>query len=127
MEPVVIVILLALVEYTVLAAQVGRARAKYGIKAPAITGHDVFERTFRVHQNGLENLVIFVPAVWIFGAYVSPVWAAALGVVYVVARVLYARGYVAAAEKRGPGAGISGITNIVLLLGGLFGVIRTFF
>jgi uncharacterized MAPEG superfamily protein len=126
MEPVVIVILLALVEYTVLAAQVGRARAKYGIRAPATTGHEVFERTFRVHQNGLENLIIFIPAVWIFGAYLNPLWAAALGVVYVVARVLYARGYVAAAEKRGPGAGISGLVNIALLLGGLFGVVRTY-
>ena len=127
MEPVVIVILLALVEYMVLAALVGRARFKYRIPAPAITGNPTFERVFRVHQNTLENLVIFIPAVWIFGAYLSPAWAAGLGGVFIVARIEYARGYIAAAEKRSIGAGISGLVNGALVLGALVGVGRAYF
>ena len=126
MEPVVIVILVALAEYMVFSGLVGRARAKYRIAAPAITGHDVFERTFRVHQNSLENLIVFVPAVWVFGAYVSPLWAAGIGVVYIVARAMYARGYIAAAEKRGVGSGITGVALMVLVIGGLVGVILTY-
>jgi uncharacterized MAPEG superfamily protein len=126
-EPVVVVILLALVQYMVLAGLVGRARAKYGIRAPATTGNESFERVFRTHQNTLENLVIFVPAIWIFAAYLSPAWAAGLGAVFVMARIEYARGYIAAAEKRSIGAGISGIVLIALVVGGLAGVGRAYF
>jgi uncharacterized membrane protein YecN with MAPEG domain len=125
MELVYGTILLALVEYLVMSALVGRARAKYGIKAPATTGHPDFERANRVHINTLENLIVFVPAVWIFATYVSPAWAAALGALFVVGRALYAIGYLQAAEKRGAGAGITGIVNMALVVGGLIGIARS--
>jgi uncharacterized membrane protein YecN with MAPEG domain len=124
MELVYLMILVALVEYCVMGALVGRARAKYGIAAPAMTGHPGFERVNRVHLNTLENLIIFVPAVWIFGQYTSATWAALLGAVFVIGRAVYAVGYIKAAEKRSVGAGISGITNLVLIAGALVGVIR---
>jgi glutathione S-transferase len=127
MELVFITILLALLEYAVMAALVGRARAKYGIKAPATTGHPDFERVNRVHVNTLEALIMFVPGVWIFAMYVSATWAAALGALFVVARALYAVGYIKAADKRGVGAGITGIVNLVLIVGGLIGVARAVF
>jgi glutathione S-transferase len=124
MELVFVTILLALVEYVVMAGLVGRARGQYGVKAPATTGHPDFERINRVHVNTLENLIIFVPAVWIFGLYASELWGAVLGAIFVAARALYAFGYIRAAEKRGPGAGITGIVNIVLIVGGLIGLGR---
>jgi len=124
MELVYLTILAALVEYCVMAALVGRARAKYGIAAPAMTGNPVFERVNRVHVNTLENLIIFVPAVWIFGQYTSATWAAVLGALFVIGRAIYAIGYINAAEKRSIGAGISGIVNLVLIAGALVGVIR---
>lgn len=124
MELVLITVSLALLEYAVMAALVGRARGKYGVKAPATTGHPDFERINRVHVNTLENLIIFVPAVLIFAQYVSELWAAVLGAVFVVARALYAIGYYRAAEQRGPGAGITGIVNLVLVVGGLVGLAR---
>ena len=124
MELVYATILLALAEYIVMAGLVGRARAKYGIRAPATTGHPDFERANRVHINTLESLIIFIPAVWIFASFVSAVWAAALGALFVVARALYAIGYLRAAEKRGVGAGITGIVNIVLVVGGLIGLVQ---
>jgi len=123
MEPVFIVIVLALIEYSVLGVLVGRARSVHGVKAPATTGPEAFERVHRAHQNTLEALIVFVPAVWIFGMYVSPLWAAGLGIVFIIGRALYARGYITAAEKRGPGAVTSFLTNYVLMLGGLVGVI----
>jgi glutathione S-transferase len=121
-ELVFVVILLALLEYMVMAGMVGRARIRYGIRAPAITGHPDFERVFRVHQNTLENLIVFIPAVWIFGLYVSAAWAAGLGALFLLARIVYAAAYVRAAEKRGPGAGLTAIVEAALVIGGLIGV-----
>jgi glutathione S-transferase len=124
MELVYLTIALALLEYIAMGALVGRARAKYGIRAPAVTGHPEFERANRVHVNTLENLIIFIPAVWMFAAYVSVRWAAALGFLFVVARALYAVGYLKSAEKRGIGAGITGIVVVVLVVGALVGLAR---
>jgi glutathione S-transferase len=124
MELVYLTIVLALLEYVAMGALVGRARAKHGIHAPAMTGHPEFERANRVHVNTLENLIIFIPAVWLFAAYVSVRFAAALGFLFVVARVLYAVGYLKAAEKRGIGAGITGIVVVVLVVGALVGLAR---
>ena len=124
MELVYVTIVLALLEYMVMGGLVGFARAKYKIAAPAMTGHPEFERTNRVHVNTLENLIIFIPSVWIFGAFVSAQWAAILGFVFVAARVVYAVGYLKAAEKRSIGAGITGIVDIVLVVGALIGLVR---
>jgi glutathione S-transferase len=124
-EYVAIVILLAIIEYILLGMLVARARGKYGVKAPAITGHPAFDRTFRVQQNTLEGLVIFLPGLWLFGQYLSVNWAVGLGVAGIVGRAIYAVGYIKDAEKRGPGAGIVGMVNIALVVGALVGVIRT--
>ena len=123
MELVYLTILLALLQYAFMAALVGRARSKYGVQAPATTGHPDFERVNRVHLNTLENLVLFIPAVVIFATYVSAGWAAVLGFVFVIARAVYAVGYLKAADKRGVGAGITGIVNMVLLVGALIGLV----
>ena len=124
MEPVFVVILVALIGYLGLAGMVGRARVAHGVRAPAMTGHPDFERVNRIHQNTLENLIVFIPAVWIFGMYLSPLWAAALGVAFILARVVYAVGYLRSAEKRGPGAGLTGLVNVALIIGGLVGLVR---
>ena len=122
MELVLVVILAALIEYMVFAGLVGAARGKYGIHAPATTGHPQFERVHRVHQNTLEALVVFIPALLVFAYYLSFGWAAGLGVVFIVARAIYAVSYIRDPEKRGPGAGLTGVVNIVLVLGGLWGL-----
>ncbi len=127
MEPVAIVIVIALLEYVVFGALVGRARGRYGVKAPATSGHEVFERYFRVHYNTLELLVAFVPAMWLFGTYVSPTWAALLGLVFVVGRALYLLSYVKDPAKREIGFGLSVLPIGVLLIGALWGAARQFF
>ena len=123
MEYLAIVTALALLEYQGIGFLVGRARGKYGIKAPATSGHEIFDRTFRVHQNTLEQLVIFLPSLWLFGMYVRPRWGAAIGLAFIVGRVLYVRGYIADPEKRGQGFLIGFVANVLLLLGGLIGAI----
>ena len=127
MEPVAVVILVALLEYVLFGTLVGRARGKYGVKAPAVHGHEVFERYFRVHYNTLELMVAFVPAMWLFGTYVSPTWAAGLGLVYVIGRIAYLVGYVADPAKREVGFGLSVLPILVLLVGGLWGAARAMF
>lgn len=124
MEPVAVVIVLALLQYVAFGMLVGWARGKYGVKAPAVTGHETFDRYFRVHQNTLELLVAFVPAIWLFGIYVDPTWAALLGLVYLVARVLYLRGYVADPAKREVGFALSVLPVFLLLAGALWGAGR---
>jgi len=124
MEGVAVVILLALLQFAVFGMLVGRARGRYGVKAPATTGHEVFERYFRVQQNTLEQLVVFVPAAWLFATYVSPTGATILGAVYLVGRTLYLRGYVADPARREIGFALSALPVVVLLLGAAWGVVR---
>ena len=124
MEVVAVVIVLALLEYVVFAMLVGRARGKYGVKAPAVSGHEMFDRYFRVHQNTLELLVAAIPAMWLYGTYVSTTWAAILGLVYVAGRIAYLIGYVADPAKREIGFALSVVPVIVLLLGALWGAGR---
>jgi uncharacterized membrane protein YecN with MAPEG domain len=123
MELVALVAALALIEYSVFGMQVGRARAKYGVKAPATSGHELFERAYRVQQNTLEQLVVFLPSLYLFAAFVSPMIAAGLGLVFVVGRALYAQGYLADPEKRGVGFIVGYAASNLLLLGGLVGAL----
>ena len=66
-----LVALLALVECFFFAYAVGKAREKYGVKAPAITGNEIFERYFRVQQNTIEQIVLFLPSLFIAAAVLS--------------------------------------------------------
>ena len=109
------------------AGLVGKARAKYNIKAPATTGDPAFERTFRAHQNSVENAVIFLPALWLFAAFVSEIWAAALGAVWIAARVWYFAAYQEDAAKRGRPFGLSMFVFGILALGAAWGVVGEFF
>jgi glutathione S-transferase len=114
---------LALLFYVATIAFVGQARGRYQIKAPATIGHPAFERAYRVQQNTVEQLVIFLPALWLFSLFVSPLWGAVIGVVWILGRIHYAWGYLRDAEKRGPGAMVTMISAMILLVGGLVGIV----
>lgn len=121
MEPVAVVSLLALLQYVAFGTAVGRARGRYGVRAPAVTGHEVFERYFRVQQNTLELLVVLLPSLWLFAQYVDANWATVLGAVYLAGRVLYFMGYVRDPAKRELGFALSLGPALVLLVGALIG------
>jgi glutathione S-transferase len=114
-----IVTLLALLEYSILGVMVGRARQTYGIEAPATTGNPDFERYNRVHVNTLEALIVFLPALWIFSLSVHYHIGVLLGLLFVIARIVYAAGYISAASKRSTGAMATGIINVILVVGAL--------
>ena len=123
MELVAFVIAAALIEYMMFGFAVGKARSVHSVDAPAVTGPPEFERTMRAHQNTLENLVIFIPAIGLFAFYVHVELAAALGVIWIVGRFLYFRGYVADAPKRAPGMMISWLCSAIMLVGGAVGAL----
>jgi uncharacterized membrane protein YecN with MAPEG domain len=123
MTMVAVVASLALIEYVVILMLTGQARGRFGVPAPATTGNPSFERYFRVQQNTIEQLVIFLPALYLFASFVSESIAAALGLVFVLGRVIYARGYIEDPAKRGPGFLLTFVPNLILLLGGLIGAI----
>lgn len=116
-----IVTALALLQFVWFGVLVGQARGKYGVKAPAVTGNEIFERHFRVQQNTLELLIGFVPGLYLFSHYFNPLWAAGLGVVYLIGRQLYAASYVKDPASRGAGYGLSALPTLILILGGLVG------
>jgi glutathione S-transferase len=114
----------ALLEYFFFIYLVGKARGDYGVKAPAITGHEIFERYFRVQQNTLELLIAFIPALWIAAQYWNPTWMAAIGVVFIIGRLLYLRGYVGDPKGRTLGFMLSAIPILVLVGAAVVGAVR---
>jgi glutathione S-transferase len=119
-----IVTALAVLQFLVFGFRVGSARGRYGVRAPAVTGNETFERYFRVQQNTLEQLIVFLPGLYLYSHYWSPLVAAGLGAVYLIGREVYALTYVRDPAKRGPGYGLTFLPTVVLVLGGLFGAIR---
>jgi glutathione S-transferase len=115
---------LAVLQFVVFGFRVGKARGRYGVKAPAITGNEIFERYFRVQQNTLEQLIVFLPGLYLFSHYFSPLAAAALGVVYLIGREVYAATYVKDPAKREMGYGLTFLPTVILVLGGLIGAVR---
>ncbi|MBP6012082.1 MAG: MAPEG family protein [Alphaproteobacteria bacterium] len=104
---------------------VAQARGKHGIKAPAVTGNPDFERTYRVQMNTLEWMPLFLGSLWIFAMYWDPRIAAALGLVWIVGRVMYAQGYIAEAGKRSMGFMVQGVAVLLLFGGGLVGAVMS--
>ncbi len=121
-----IVTLLAVMLYFFAATRVSGARARYGVKLPAIAGHPDFERVFRVHMNMLEWMPIFLPLLWLCAIYWSDGVAALLGVAWLVGRAFYLVGYSEAVEKRLPGFFIQAMACILLLIGAIVGIVMRF-
>jgi len=116
---VTIVAVLALIQYTVFGALVGKARMTYKVNAPAVHGDPVFERYYRVHMNTLESLVLFLPSLFLFAYFVNENIAALLGVVFIIGRLLYARAYIKNPESRGVGYLLTFLPSVILALGAL--------
>src|SRR6185436_15186455 len=112
-----LVTILALLVYLYMGVQVARARGKCGIEPPAMTGDPMLERANRVQVNTLEWLPLFLAGLWLFALYWDERVAAGLGLVWIVGRLLYSRGYMADPAKRSMGYLIQALAGLVLLLG----------
>jgi glutathione S-transferase len=124
MAYVLIVLVLALLQFYGFGIAVGRARARHGVAAPATTGHPLFERCFRVQMNTLEQLVALLPATWLFAQFIDPHWAAGLGGVYLIGRQIYYVSYVKEPKSRSLGYGLSVLPIFIMLGGVLYAAVR---
>lgn len=122
--PIALVTIAALVFYAFTALKVAEMRRKHNVLPPATAGAPEFDRAFRVQMNTLENLVIFLPLLWLAGTFFNRWVAVVLGIAWIVGRVLYMQGYMEAADKRETGALIQGgamaLLGVVSILGVLF-------
>lgn len=123
MNYVHIVVVLAVLQFFLFGILVGRARARHGVKAPATSGHELFERAFRVHVNTLEQLVGFLPALLIASLYWPDAIIAGIGTVYLAGRFLYRHLYLADPARRRPGFLLTVIPTFILLAASLVGAI----
>jgi len=120
-----VVTILAIILYMTMGFRVGVMRGKHKIDAPAMTGHPELERAVRVQSNTLEAFPMFLPALWLATIYFTMIgWLApALGLVWVIGRILYMQGYMADPSKRSLGFGISLLALIGLLLLAIVGIV----
>jgi uncharacterized membrane protein YecN with MAPEG domain len=127
MELVALISALALAQFLWFTILVGRARIRTGVKAPATSGDPEFERHFRAHQNTMEQLILFLPSLWIFGFYVNAPVAAGLGAVFIIGRFVFFRGYVKDPPLRRTGFLMGMLPLLVLLAGSLIGPLVSWF
>ena len=118
-----IVIALTLIQFIVFSMLTGRARGLYKVKAPAVTGHDLFERTYRVQMNTLELLIVLIPSLMIAAKYWSPMILAGLGCVYLIGRVVYYIQYTDPSKDRGIGYGLSFMPVVIVVIMALVGAV----
>lgn len=115
--------LLALLQFMYFGMAVGRARGRHGIDAPAVTGDETFERFHRAHQNTLEQLVVFIPAIYA-SAYFAHAWLAiAGGVAFLLGRAWYFRSYIAEPGSRGPGMMLTFGASAIMIVAALVGAV----
>ena len=122
MNYVILLILLALAQFIWFTGRTGFLRVKYKVDAPKCSGEEIWERLFRVQQNTMEQLVIYIPGMLAFAHLVSATWALLPGIVFLLGRQLYSHQYVTDPKSRGPGMVMTFFSNIALVLGSLIGL-----
>jgi uncharacterized membrane protein YecN with MAPEG domain len=104
--------------------RVGMMRHKHDIDAPTCTGNDEFERTFRGHLNQVEDMVLFLPVLFLSVSVIGDLYAGALGIIWCAGRLVYFLNYCKEASTRSKGLMFSFPVWIILAGASLWGVIR---
>ena len=113
----------ALLVYYFTLFKSGMARGRFEVAAPSHDGPEEYVRHVRAHQNTVAHLVMFLPGLWLFALAVDPIWAAGIGAIWPVGRLMYALGYYKAPEKRSIGLYISMPPIYIFILGSLIGFV----
>jgi glutathione S-transferase len=103
---------------------VGLSRGRYGVEAPAVTGHEMFERAFRIQMNTLESAILMLPALWLYAGFIGDRGAGAMAGVWLVGRIWYAMAYQKDPSKRGGGFNLALLAVAGLWAGALWGVLK---
>lgn len=127
MENATLIVLLALLQYVWFTMRVGLSRGKFSVDAPACKGDETWERLFRVQQNTMEQLLIMIPATFAFAYYLSGLWALVVGAIFIIGRFLYSAEYLKDPKSRAPGMMVTLLSNVVLVLGALIGLLMKMF
>ena len=125
MNPIILITVLALVQSTFFGALVAKARSSEGVAAPSTQGTAAFERLNRVHMNTLERLALFLPLLWLAAQFWNPLWVSMAGVVFLVGRMLYWKGYVKSPADRTLGNIVTMLSIASLLLATLAGLVKS--
>ena len=97
---IAIISVLMLAQYFYFTMRAGMARGKDKVVAPAMTGDEAFEKCLRVQLNTLEQMAIALPAMWLCATFFRVDVAAVSGVVYLVGRFWYSKGYLSATSSK---------------------------
>lgn len=116
-----VVTLLIALYYLWAGIEVSLVRGKVKISAPAMSGDPLLERALRVQMNAVEYAPAILPALWLAAVWTSDLWAAVLGLVWVLGRLAYGRMYMADPASRGPAFGVQFLAMLALIGMGLFG------
>ncbi|MCU0827224.1 MAG: MAPEG family protein [Tabrizicola sp.] len=100
-----VVTLLIALYYLWIGVHVGIVRGKVKIPAPATSGDPLLERALRVQMNAVEAAPAILPALWLAAVWMSDLWAAVLGLVWILARLAYGKLYMSNPASRGPAFG----------------------
>jgi uncharacterized membrane protein YecN with MAPEG domain len=117
------VTLLAVLISLAFAIGVARARRRTGIDAPAMTGSPDLERAVRIQANTVEQIVIFLPALWLASLYFPGWWAPILGLVWCLGRIIYCFVY-GSAKERFPGFAPTVFSTIILWILAAIGIVQ---
>ncbi|WP_394779397.1 MAPEG family protein [Undibacterium sp.] len=114
----------ALAVYLWTICMVSLARGKYKVKAPSVDGPPEFLRAMRVQVNTVEQIIVFLPALWMCAMLVSDRWAALGGAAWVLGRIVYALAYYRDPAKRSVGFMITLVATLALIGGTIVGLLR---
>lgn len=115
--------LAALTVYLWVFINAGRARHKHKVPAPSMDGPMEFQSAQRVQANTVEQIVLFLPALWLCAWFLGDRWAAAGGALWVAGRILYALGYYRDPSRRGAGFVLAFLASIALMCGAAIGLL----
>ena len=114
----------ALIVYTWMSTNVGRARAQFGVPAPHSGGHPEFDKRYRVQMNTVEHSVLLIPGALLGTPVLGDVFGATLVALWALGRILFALAYYRDPARRSLGCALPFIPGLMLVVAAATGAVR---